>query len=164
MNKRWLHSTLILGLALGLSASVLHSQTPAPTPAQTMAPAHPKGATTKAAKSRGDANGKDENIKTPRAANDPSFKMEAPPEKGGSKTRGGDVCRLHIDNRTRYYIDIYTDGEYRGQASPFGDLIGWVGCGETKFYGRADFNDGSVQSWGPSSYYVDGSFVWTLHY
>jgi len=151
MNKRWIHSSLILALALGIGASVVHSQ----------APTHPKSAKTKAAKNRGDSNAKDENIKQDRAPNDPNAKIEAPPEKGGSKTRGG-YCRVHINNWTPYRIDIYIDGDYRGEVSRWGDSYGWVGCGDTKFYGRATFTDGSVQIWGPSVYYVDGTFEWTL--
>ena len=151
MKKQFLHSLLALGLALALASGVALAQ------------AHPKSATTKAAQSRGDSGAKDENIKQDRAPNDPNAKIEAPPEKGGPKTRQA-ACRIHIDNRTPYYVDIYTDGNYRGQVSPFGDSFGWVGCGDTIFYGRATFTDGSVKTWGPSTYYVDGTFTWSLTY
>jgi hypothetical protein len=148
-----IRSTLILGIALSFAglAAAQNEQ-------------HPKSATTKAEKSRGTADAKDENIKQDRKANDPSSKLEAPPEKGGPKSRGSALCPAHIDNRTRWYIDVYTDGDYRGQVSPFGDLIGWVGCGYTKFYARATFDDGTVFTWGPTSYYVDGTFTWKLGY
>jgi hypothetical protein len=122
---------------------------------------HPKSATAKAAHSRGEAGAADPNIKHDRAANDPSNKIPAPAAKGGTKTRSG-ACRIHIDNRTDLYIDIYTDGNFRGTISPWDDMYGYVGCGNTVFYGRATFTDGSVNTFGPSSYYVDGAFTWTL--
>ena len=148
---RLIYSLLVFGLALGLGTSFGNAQDQK----------HPKSATTKGTNSRGDANAKDENIKHDSAPNDPNAKIEAPPEKGGPKTRGG-ACRAHVDNRTPYVISIYTDGDYRGQVSPYGDSYGWVGCGNTTFYGRALFTDGSARSWGPSLYYVDGTFTWTL--
>ena len=149
MNNRLLHTILAFGLVLGLVSATAQAQ------------AHPKSATTKAAQSRGESGAKDENIKQDRAANDPNAKMEAPPEKGGPKTRQA-ACRVHIDNRTPWYIDVYTDGNYRGQVSPYGDSYGWVGCGGTVLYGRATFTDGSVKTWGPSNYYIDGTFTWSL--
>jgi len=143
---------LVLGLAYGLGAGLKPAQ----------GETHPKSATTKAAQSRGQAGEKDENIKQDRAANDPNAKIEAPPEKGGAKTRQSASCQIHIDNRSPWYVDIYTDGSYRGQVSPYGDSYGYVGCGGTLFYGRATFNDGTVKIWGPASYYVDGGFTWTI--
>jgi hypothetical protein len=150
MNKRLIRFTLALGLTLGLGVVVL-----------AQGQGHPTSATTKAQKTRGESGAKDENIKQDRAPNDPNSKMEAPADKGGPKTRGG-ACRIHIDNRTPWYIDIYTDGSYRGQVSPFGDSYGYVGCGDTNFYGRATFTDGSTRVWGPSVYYVGGTFTWTV--
>jgi hypothetical protein len=122
---------------------------------------HPKTATTKSTKSRGDAKAADPNIKHDRAANDPNAKIEAPAAKGGPKSRQS-ACRIHIDNRTGLYIDIFTDGNYRGQISPWDDSYAYVGCGGTTFYGRATFSDGSVRTWGPAVYYVDGAFTWSL--
>jgi len=150
---RPIHSVLVFGLALGLGTGLGHAQDQK----------HPKSATTKGTNSRGDANAKDENIKQDSAPNDPNAKIEAPPEKGGPKTRQA-ACRVHIDNRTPWYISIYTDGNYRGQVSPYGDSYGWVGCGNTNLYGRAVFTDGSSRSWGPNVYYIDGTFQWLLTY
>ncbi|PYT03455.1 MAG: hypothetical protein DMF60_18320 [Acidobacteria bacterium] len=152
MSTKLICSTLFLGLALSLG---FHLK---PALAQEQ---HPKSATTKATKSRGESGGKDENIKQDRTANDPNAKIEAPPEKGGAKSRQAS-CRVHIDNHTPWYIDIFTDGNYRGQVSPFGDSYGWVGCGSTTLYGRATFTDGSTQSWGPQVYFVGGTFTWFL--
>jgi hypothetical protein len=151
MNKRPIRFVLLLATVLS-SAAFLLAQTPQ----------HPASGSTKSTKSRGASDAKDENIKQDSQPNDPNVKTEAPPDKGGPKTRGAS-CRIHIDNRTGYYVNIYTDGQYRGQVSPYGDSIGYVGCGDTNFYARAVFNDGSVLTWGPSGYFVDGSFTWTLH-
>ena len=144
-------SKRILGLAVGLSLALPGA----------FAQDHPKTGSAKAAQSRGDSSGPDENIKHGRAANDPNAKEEAPPEKGGPKTRQG-YCFVHIDNRTPYFAEIYTDGNYRGEIPKYGDLTGYVGCGNTNFYARAAFTDGTYKTWGPSLYYVDGSFTWTL--
>jgi hypothetical protein len=151
MKRNLIHSTLIVGLALGLSI----------VSREAIGQDHPKSATTKASQSRGDSNAKDENIKNDRAPNDPNAKIEAPPEKGGPKTRQAS-CHVHIDNRTPYYAEIYTDGSYRGEISPWGDLTGYVGCGNTRFYARAFFRGGGMKVWGPSAYYVDGAFTWEL--
>jgi hypothetical protein len=147
-----IRSTFILGLAFsfGFQAKLAFAQDQ-----------HPKSATSKATSSRGESGGKDENIKQDRKANDPNAKIEAPPEKGGPKTRQAS-CRVHIDNRTPLYVDIYLDGTYVGQVSPFGDSYGWEGCGNMTFYGRATFTDGSTQSWGPQVYFVNGTFSWSL--
>jgi hypothetical protein len=152
MTMKLIHSTVVLGLALAVGVVT----------GPALGQDHPKSATATAAKSRGDSTGKDENIKKDAAPNDPNAKVEAPPEKGGPKTRGGS-CFIDVDNRSPYYISIYTDGDYRGQVSPFGDLVGYVGCGNTRLYARANFRDGTYQTWGPSVYDLgEGSFKWTL--
>ncbi len=152
MNSKLLRPSLILGLALcaGVAFQPAHAQEN-----------HPKEGTTKSAQSRGAAGAKDENIKKDRQPNSLNSKVEAPPDKGGPKTRSA-ACHIHIDNRTKWYIDIYTDGDYRGQVSPYGDSTGYVGCGSTTFYGKALFDDGSSKTWGPQVFYVDGNFTWHL--
>ena len=161
MNRRLICSILVLGLASCLGTGVAPAQEKEK--AQEQGKAHPKSGTSKAATPRGATGEKDENIKHDRTANDPNAKVEAPPEKGGPKTRQAS-CRIHIDNRTPWIVDIYTDGDYRGEISRYGDSYGWVGCGNTTFYGRATFTDGSVKVWGPTVYYVDGTFTWSLTY
>jgi|HubBroStandDraft_4_1064222.scaffolds.fasta_scaffold04069_4 hypothetical protein len=153
MITRLIRFTLILAMALGVTGYA---------GAQSQATDHPKSATTKSEKSRGASSAPDENIKHDNAANDPNAKIAAPPAKGGTKTRGG-YCRLHVDNQTQWYISVYFDGDYRGQVSPWGDSYGWVGCGDTKLYGKATFTDGSVLTWGPQIYYINGTFTWTLN-
>lgn len=153
MNRKAVLFMPLIGLVLSLGVGIQSAT------AQT--PKHPQSATSAAQKTRGDANAKDENIKHDQTPNDPNAKVEAPPDKGGPKTRGM-ACHLHVDNRTPWYIYIYTDGDYRGEVSPYGDLVGYVGCGDTTVYGRATFTDGSVKTWGPTVYYIDGPFTWHL--
>ena len=121
-----------------------------------------KAVETKAQKSRGE--GKDENIKNNSVANDPKSVMEAPAEKGGKKTRGG-YAVVVFDNYTSYKIQLYANGEYIGMVSPYGKSSSYSTPGAAELYGRADFTDGSVLTWGPQSVSVDAgdTFTWKLH-
>jgi hypothetical protein len=122
-------------------------------------------ATAKATSSRGV--GDDPNIKGGKqqaASNDPAKEAPAPPQKGGAKTRGLFDCYVTADNYTSWWIDIYVDGTYRGQVSPWGAGTVNAGIGGTTLYGRAEFNDGSVKTWGPRQFLCtsDGRFNWRL--
>jgi hypothetical protein len=81
----------------------------------------------------------DEKMK-PRPPNDPNAKEAAP------RTRAG-VCEVHVDNRTRWYIDVYIDGNFRGTVGPSGDGYALAISGPTRVYGRADFTDGTYKYW-----------------
>ena len=94
----------------------------------------------------------DANIKNDKQTNDPNAKAAPPPGKGGATTRGGGNCEVRVDNWTNYYIKIYVDGIYRGVLDRYGDAVIYVGVGETRVYGRADFDDGSYLYWGPKTY------------
>jgi hypothetical protein len=149
---RKIHALLVCGLALSLLPALAHGQQQKQS----------DSSSSKSAVGRGDASAKDENIKQGKAVNDPNVKLEAPPEKGGPKTRQG-LCQIHIDNRTAFYIDIYTNGVIRGTVSPFGDSWGWVACGANILYGRANFTDGSFRSWGPVQIFDNGVYTWSLY-
>ena len=148
MHKRTAVVVSIVGLALALAS-----------PAE----AQKKGTlSSKGSEGRGSATS-DDNIKTAAGANDKAKVIPAPPKKGGKVTRGDyGSCPLYVDNRTGLWVNLYTDGAYRGQVSPYGNVIGYVGCGSTSFYARADYTDGSYRYWGPSRGYVSGSFYWTI--
>jgi hypothetical protein len=150
MNMRLIRQVLSLGLALGLglSGNPIYAQQKT------------NSATVKGQKTRGQGE-TDNNIKHGREANDPNANSEAPPDKGGPKIRGGS-CRIHVDNRTPWYVDIYTDGDYRGQVSPWGDSYGWVGCGDTNLYGVATFRGAPDMVWGPTVYSINGTFTWSI--
>lgn len=106
----------------------------------------------KATKSTTRGEGADPNIKSDKQTNDPKSEMAAPEKKGGAKTRGGILCEVRFDNRTKWFIKLYVDGTYRGTLSPYGDAVAYTLLGETGVYGRADFDDGSYLSWGPQNY------------
>ena len=135
-------------LSLSLSSNFLYAQQKQDT------------VTVKGQRTRGQE-GSDSNIKHGREPNDPNANIEAPPDKGGPQVRGGS-CRIHVDNHTPWYVDIYTDGDYRGQVSPWGDSYGWVGCGDTNLYGVASFRGAPDVIFGPSVYDINGTFTWNL--
>jgi hypothetical protein len=71
-------------------------------------------------------------------------------------------CFLRVENHTPWYIRFYTDGENRGVVAPFSESTGSVGCGYVTFSGVARFDDGTVRTWAPTTYYVPGSFTFHL--
>jgi hypothetical protein len=157
MNHRLAGIVVALVVIFALLASAQNApNASAPTSART--------ATDKSAKSRG---GPDANIKEDKnqvATNDPAQEPAAPPQKGGQKQRGPNDCWLTADNYTPWYINVYVDGTYRGQLSPWGKGIVNAGAGTT-LYGRADFPNGSYNSWGPRVFTCSptGTFIWRLH-
>ena len=106
----------------------------------------------KGTKSTTRGEGADPNIKSDKETNDPASPMAAPEKKGGAKTRGGFLCEVRFDNRTALFIKLYVDGSFRGTISPWGDAVAYTFPGETRVYGRANFDDGSYMSWGPQNY------------
>jgi hypothetical protein len=128
-------------------------------PAQAQQLAAPKMLESHGAKSRG--TGTDESIKTQRAPNKPDAASPAPANKGGEASRGASGI-VHTDNRTALWIDVYLNGDYCGTLSPWGDIYCYVSAGTTVMYAVAGFTDGSRTTWGPSSAYVDGEYIWRL--
>lgn len=64
----------------------------------------------------------------------PNVKSEAPTtDEPESKSRG--TCMIEFHNYTGYYINLYVDGYYKGQMSPYGKSIVSVGNGYTTIYG-----------------------------
>jgi hypothetical protein len=114
---------------------------------------------TRAARGRGA--GADENIGKERAPNTRGEATPAPAAKGGPQTRGA-ACIVKVDNRTALYIDVYLDREYRGTVGPWGDLYRYVGCGETRLYARANYDNGTYDTWGPTYGQVYGTYTWRL--
>jgi hypothetical protein len=121
-----------------------------------------KTADVKSQKSRGE--GKDENIKSKSASNDPKVKMPAPPSKGGEKARGSYYATVTVDNFTPYKVQIYANGSYIGMVSAYGTSVTYSTPGQATLYGRADFDDGSVLTWGPSTYSFSAGedFTWNV--
>ena len=73
------------------------------------------------------------------------------------------MYRSHRQPDLALHRHYYFDGEYRGNVGPWGDGYGYVGCGETRLYARADFTDGTYSSWGPVVADVDGTYTWRVH-
>jgi hypothetical protein len=118
----------------------------------------------KAAATRGEKGGpgvSEPQTKGADGKNDPNASVEAPPDKGGKKSRAG-VCQLHVDNRTNLIIKIFVDGDYVGTVSPYGDAYGYYSSGSRTVYARADFTDGSWHYWGPRDIHCFGTYTWTL--
>ena len=114
---------------------------------------------------KGRSRGENSNIEERKAKNDPNADYEdavQPAEKGG-RTRGT-VCAVIFDNWTKWVIDCYVDGRYRGDVGRYGDGTVYVGGGNTKVYAVAEFTDGSEISYGPITKYCSNDiFKITLH-
>jgi hypothetical protein len=125
----------------------------------------PKEESSAPVKLKGAPGDKDDNVKAKKGANAKdglaAKKLVQPESKAGAKAKGP-VCLLHVDNRTNWNIDIYVDGDYVGDVTPFGDSAGAYVGGETRFYARAEFSDGDVLTWGPKLIDCNGSYTWTL--
>jgi hypothetical protein len=107
----------------------------------------------------------DPNIKQQSPDNDPNAKVPPPPGKGVT-TRGPNPwpCRVNVDNRTGWKIQVFVDGQYDGLSSPWGNAYMNTGSGTTGFYAIATFTNGSKITWGPWSFAcpANGTFTWTL--
>jgi len=96
--------------------------------------------------------GTDPHIKHGEMANDPNSKGGDAPRAKGGNTRGGDMCKVVLDNSTSWYIKIYVDGTYRGTMDPWGDSSTYTLAGDTSVYAKAEFTDGTYRYWGPKGY------------
>jgi len=112
-----------------------------------------------AQKSRG--TGQDENIKNRSVKNDPANAPQAPPEKGGEKTRGA-LCYFSVDNRTPWKIQVFVDGDYVGLVPSWGNANGTYSPGTHVVYGLAEFSNGPDITWGPNSISCSGKHTWRL--
>ncbi|HQW44923.1 MAG: hypothetical protein IPP02_01150 [Chitinophagaceae bacterium] len=63
----------------------------------------------------------------------PNIKADAPTtDVAEGKSRG--ACSIYFSNYTGYYVNIYVDGYYKGQVSPWGGGSVVVGDGYTTIY------------------------------
>jgi len=159
MKRRLTSAAVATAVLITLMVSAQEQSKPVGAQATTGASAEDKSN-----KTRG---GPDENIKVGEdqaAKNDPAKEPPAPPDKGGAKTRGYLDCWVSVNNYTPWWVDVYVDGTYRGQASPWGAGVVNAGSGGTALYAAATFTDGSVRSWGPRRFLCspDGRFSWRL--
>ena len=115
----------------------------------------------KAAKARGDSTSKDVNIKSDSDLNSAKGMENAPPSKGGPKTRGY-YAWFTADNWTPWIIKIYINGEYVGSVAPYGKSAGEYQAGNYIIYAKAYFTDGSVLTWGPIAISLVSDYTWKL--
>jgi hypothetical protein len=113
---------------------------------------------TKAEKSTG---GWEDEIKGREEKNPLNPIAEAPPEKGGQKTRQA-MCRLRVDNHTPWTVQIGVEGRYNGTVAAWGDAFGAYSGGTLRVFGVAEFVDGSALTWGPTIVRCYGAYAWTL--
>ncbi|HNJ44112.1 MAG TPA: hypothetical protein PKZ53_26750 [Acidobacteriota bacterium] len=94
----------------------------------------------------------------------PAQSRPAPPQKGGEKPKGGTFSLLQIDNRTRFIINIYVDGVYRGAVDAWGNSEGFLDSGEHRVYGKAQLDSGTTVTWGPRVIFLSSGDQtrWTL--
>jgi hypothetical protein len=104
----------------------------------------------------------DTNIKSNSAVNSEDEKIPAPESKGGPKAKGGG-CMVHVNNETPWIVTVYFEGQYVGAVGRYGDAYMPITSGYAVLYARADFDNGSVRTFGPNNFRCDsGAYTWTL--
>ena len=64
-----------------------------------------------------------------------NIKSEAPnTDTPSPQARGANLCNIYFSNYTGYYVNVYVDGYYKGQLSPWGGGTVVVGDGYTTIY------------------------------
>jgi hypothetical protein len=87
--------------------------------------------------------------------------LPAPAEKSGEKSRQA-LCAVMFDNYSDLWIKTYVDGRYTGAMRPWGELHTYAVAGPTRLYARADYTDGTYDSWGPINISCTSRFRWRL--
>lgn len=107
--------------------------------------AKPKSASTKPANAP----------KVPDLKNAP--KVQAPAFKGGPKTKDAYI-RLHVDNRSGRYANVWVDDTYQGIVSPYGDIY----CNVNPYF-RIYCEDADGNYWNFSMYrFLGTTYTYTL--
>lgn len=116
------------------------------------------------------ANAGDPNIKSRRGPVRRNAAVQAPMAKRSRSEQRRSTSRqirygtVVADNWTDWPIDIYIDGQYRGTVPDWGELTRDVVAGTTTIYGRCEFDDGTVYTWGPRVFELSpgGFYTWRL--
>jgi hypothetical protein len=96
-------------------------------------------------------------VESNRGAN-PNIKSGAPTtDKAESKARG--TCSVYFDNYTGLYVNVYVDGYYKGQLSPYGAGTVSVGDGYTTIY---CLSAGGTKEWSAAGN-CSGSYTYKLY-
>lgn len=73
-------------------------------------------------------------VEASRGANT-NIKSDAPTtDNAVAQSRGAASCSIYFSNYTGYYVNVYVDGYYKGQLSPWGGGTVVVGDGYTSIY------------------------------
>lgn len=105
----------------------------------------------------------DSNVKSDTATNEAGkpATAPAPAEKSGEKSRQA-LCSVMFDNYTDLLIKTYVDGRYTGTMARWGELYTYAVAGPTILYARADYTDGTYDSWGPIKVSCNTRYNWRL--
>ena len=72
-------------------------------------------------------------VNDPRGEN-PNIKTDPPTADSEELSPRGQDCQVKFSNYTGYYVNVYIDGYYRGQLSPWGGGTVMVASGYTSIY------------------------------
>ena len=115
-------------------------------------------------KSQKGPDGDDPNIKDKTFNNDIKKVVPPPAKPGATRGEGPWPCRVYVNNRTGWIVQVYVDGSFRGLVGPWGAVYVNTGNGGSLFYGRADFTNAPPLTWGTWSFNcpANGTFTWTI--
>jgi hypothetical protein len=82
-----------------------------------------------------------------------------PPSKS---PQGQALCAVTFDNHTDLIAKTYIDGHFAGTIRPFAELSTSIVPGSAVLYARAEYDDGSVDAWGPIRVGCRTKYVWRL--
>lgn len=89
----------------------------------------------------------------------PNIKSDAPTKDVAESKARGAACSIYFSNYTGYYVNIYVDGYYKGQLSPWGAGTVVVGNGYTSIY---CITAGKTLEWSDAGNCA-GSFTFNLY-
>lgn len=87
------------------------------------------------------------------------IKSDAPTTDVAEPKARGQACSIYFSNYTGYYVNIYVDGYYRGQLSPWGGGTVVVASGYTSIYA---ITAGKTLEWSDSGN-CQGSYTFRLY-
>ncbi len=103
--------------------------------------------------------GDDPDIK---ATSEVNVRGKGSPTSGTRTPAGQTPCSVTFDNQTDLIARTYVDGVYAGTIRPFSALLTSVAPGTAALYARAEYDDGSVERWGPIRVSCKTKYHWRL--
>ena len=99
-------------------------------------------------------------VQTSRGANTNIVSGAPTTDAPAPQSRGAGACEIYFVNYTGYYVNIYVDGYYKGQLSPYGSGTVTTGDGYTKIY---CLTAGKTIEWSDQGNCY-GSYTYNLYY